>query len=91
MGYHQQQGGGWSGDLLLIDQEKLNDAEHVSDVYVKRLKAPEVFPTLINGSDVFPLVEGSIAQPGPKPKGIRRRPPPRLAASDGLQQEGNEP
>ena len=28
-GYHRKQGGGSSGDLLLLDQEQLNEADHV--------------------------------------------------------------
>ena len=34
LGYHQQAGGGWSGDLLLIDAEEVAAATHYSDIHI---------------------------------------------------------
>ena len=68
LGYHQQAGGGWSGDLLLIDAEEVAAATHFSDIHIKRFKAAEVSPILKDSekkdSFCFPLAEGKIKQPG---------------------------
>ena len=45
MGYYQQAGGGWSGDLFIIDIDELEEAEDAADVYIKKLKAEEGFVT----------------------------------------------
>ena len=45
LGYEQKAGGGWSGDLWVVDSEELETAEHVNKVYPKRLKAAEVLVT----------------------------------------------
>ena len=65
LGYEQQAGGGWSGDLWIVDQEEIAKAEHSYEVYPKRLKAAEVEPVLQDGQFTFPLADGSLAQPGP--------------------------
>ena len=44
MGYVQQAGGTWSGDLWVVDWEELEQAEHFSEVTIKRFKAEEVRP-----------------------------------------------
>ena len=41
-GYHQHTGGGWSGDVYVIDQENLEDSESYSDVYLRRVSATEI-------------------------------------------------
>ena len=64
LGYYQQAGGGWSGDLLFADSEQIDEAESVSDIWVKRLKAQEVIPVKKNDNFVFPLAQGTIRQPG---------------------------
>ena len=66
MGYVQHAGGGWQGDLKIIDQDEIDEAERVSQVHVKRFKAAEVFVRYkINERQLFfPLVDGSIGQPG---------------------------
>ena len=38
MGYVQHAGGGWTGDVELIDWESCEEAEHASEIYEKRLK-----------------------------------------------------
>ena len=35
LGYDQQEGGGWSGDLLILDWEEIENAEHFSDIHIK--------------------------------------------------------
>ena len=65
IGYSQHAGGGWNGDLLVLDWEQMAKAERVCDVQIKRFKAAEVdvivFP---DGSFRFPLAEGALSQPG---------------------------
>ena len=39
IGYALQTGGGWTGDLLLVDWEDVENAESVRDIYATRLKA----------------------------------------------------
>ena len=75
LGYDQQAGGGWSGDLLLADQEELAAADSVSDVYIRRIPQKEVEVILVGGKWVFPLAVGSLQQPtgGVKEKAMRRR------------------
>ena len=54
LGYEQQAGGGWSGDLWIVDQEEISKAEHSYEVYPKRLKAAEAEPVLKDNDSVFP-------------------------------------
>ena len=42
VGYSQQAGGGWSGDLIIADWEEIENAETASEIYTKRFKAKEV-------------------------------------------------
>jgi len=63
LGYDQQEGGGWSGDLLLLDWEELEHADHFSDVHIKRFKAAEVTAIKIGTLFRFPLAEGVLSQP----------------------------
>ena len=62
MGYSQQAGGTWSGDLLVADWEELEKADHVSDVTMKRFKAKEVHPVKLVDF-VFPVSAGRLKQP----------------------------
>ena len=64
LGYEQQEGGGWSGDLLVLDWEEIEQAEHFSDIHIKRFKASEVETSKLSGKFRFPLAEGLIRQPG---------------------------
>ena len=64
LGYEQQEGGGWSGDLLVLDWEEIEQAEHFSDIHIKRFKASEVETSKLSGNFRFPLAEGLIRQPG---------------------------
>ena len=73
VGYAQHAGGGWTGDLLLVDSEEIEDAESVSDIYIKRFKAQEVNPTKIADNFRFPLAQGDLRQPGAQPRTRRSR------------------
>ena len=75
MGYVQHAGGGWQGDLKIIDAQEMDEAEKVALVNVKRFKAAEVFvdyrtasgssaTSREEGKIYFPLAEGSVGQPG---------------------------
>ena len=61
--YDQRHGGSFSGDLWVIDQEELEAAQAKSQVYPKRIKAPEVQPLKKDGKFRFPLAEGELMQP----------------------------
>ena len=64
IGYHQQEGGGWSGDVEVIDWEELEQATEARSVKVKRFKAQEVKAMKYNGEFRYPLAEGDLDQPG---------------------------
>ena len=62
MGYSQQAGGTWSGDLLIADWEELEKADHVSEITMKRFKAKEVHSVKLVDF-VFPVSAGRMKQP----------------------------
>ena len=64
LGYEEQEGGGWSGDLLILDWEEIENAEHISDIHIKRFKAAEIDVVEIGTDFRLPLAEGIIRQPG---------------------------
>ena len=68
LGYSQRAGGGWNGDFLLIDVDQLHNAEHINDVYTKRIKAKEVIVQKDCEKFVFPAAYGDVNQPGDGPK-----------------------
>ena len=72
LGYVQHAGGGWTGDLRVIDQEEINEATLVSEVYPKRFKSSEVFVRLRKEKVYFPLAEGNLSQPGLDAKRAKR-------------------
>ena len=94
MGYEQQAGGGWgSKDLLIIDSEELENAEHTSEVKIKRFRASEIIAVMEDDSFSFPVAEGNLSQPGfarVQPRRVRRRPAPAAAPGDGERDEGEE-
>jgi hypothetical protein len=64
MGYDQQAGGGWSGDLLVADWDQIENAEYPSEIYIRRLKSAEI-EVVKNGDNFrFPLAHGELRQPG---------------------------
>ena len=73
VGYDQMSGGGWSGDLYVLDCNQLSAAEAIYDVYVRRIKAEEVFVDKdAHGNFVFPCADGKLAQPLGTSKSFRR-------------------
>jgi hypothetical protein len=54
VGYDQQAGGGWSGDLLVVDWDQVEIAEHFNDIYIKRFKAAEVEAIKVSDKYRFP-------------------------------------
>ena len=44
-GYQQHAGGGWTGDVEVIDWEQREDAEHVSEIHRRRFRSGENFVT----------------------------------------------
>jgi hypothetical protein len=62
IGYDQQAGGAWSEDLLVVDWDELEQAEHCSEVHIKRVAGKEV---VCNKPYRFPLAEGICRQPSP--------------------------
>ncbi len=75
LGYDQHAGGGWSGDLLIANQEEIAQAESVSDIYIRRVPQREMEVRSISNDFVFPLAKGNLSQPvgGVKEKSLRRR------------------
>ena len=71
-GYEQQAGGGWSGDVLIVDWDELDDATATGNVHVKRFKAAEVWPHKYQGKFRFPLAEGELDQPGMRAAQVRK-------------------
>ena len=59
VGYAQRQGGGWTGDLEICDWENIQNAEHSSEIHVKRFKANEVQVMMLGDKHRFPLYEGT--------------------------------
>ena len=60
VGYSQHAGGGWDGDLLIVDWDELAEAEFSYQVAVKRFKAPEVTILKFGDKFRFPLAEGML-------------------------------
>ena len=57
VGYIQRAGGGWSGDLEVVDWENLDKAKTFAEGYPRRIRAPEV--KVIGAEDGkfhFPLI-----------------------------------
>ncbi len=64
MGYVQNAGGGWSGDVEVIDSIDLTNAQHAEEVHVKRVNANEI--SILkhkDGSFTFPVREEEWEQP----------------------------
>ena len=79
MGYVQHAGGGWTGDLNVLDAEEVAAAQHFSDINIRRFKSQEVTPKLCGKEFVFPLADGSLRQPGVNPQDAERSDPFRSA------------
>ena len=57
MGHQQRAGGSWSGDLYVSDTEEIENAEHVSDMYLNRFNHKEVHVVKVDGKFIFPCEE----------------------------------
>ena len=64
LGYEQQEGGGWSGDLCILDWDEIESAQHFSDMHIKRSKSSGVLAVQDVAKFRFPLAEGILRQPG---------------------------
>ena len=73
IGYVQHAGGGWTGDLWVIDKEEISTAEYLSDVTHKRFTNVEV-DIIKDGEEFkFPMIEEELDQPGGRPPFVRRK------------------
>jgi len=72
LGYVQHAGGGWSGDVNVLDWEELDKADYVSQCNIRRFKAEEVHAVKPGGKFIFPLAEGDLRQPGDEQAQYRR-------------------
>lgn len=64
LGYSQQSGGTWNGDLLILDWGEMENAQTIAAIHIKRLKAKEVIPTMRGELHNFPCADGKLRQPG---------------------------
>ena len=66
IGYHQQAGGYWSKDYMIVDWEDMHQATHISQVTVRRINSKQVFPQISDdGNWTFPCPTGELFQPMP--------------------------
>ena len=63
MGYHQKAGGGWSGDVDILDSLELTTAGEIEELHTKRISASEMIVTKLNGDFVVPVAKHNWAQP----------------------------
>ena len=49
---------------MVADWDKIENAEHVSEIHPKVFKAAEVEPAMLGELFRFPLAEGRLRQPG---------------------------
>ena len=73
IGYKQQAGGGWSGNLRVLGWDELNEATHVSRVYERDLPADQARPQKVNHKFQSPLINRDLNQPGLKATEMSRR------------------
>ena len=94
VGYEQQAGGGWSGDLKIADWEQIENAESHSQINYKTFKAAEIEVVKTGDHFRYPLAEGVLRQPGSNNHKIRslrlRRAKDDLAHDDGRPTEVEE-
>ena len=73
VGYDQIVGGGWSGDLYVLDWYQLEASDAIHQVYVRRLKAEEGFAEKsADGAFRFPCATGELSQPTGATRCFRR-------------------
>lgn len=66
VGYKQRHGGGWTGELEIVDWDEVQNAEFASEITVKTFKAPEIEVVKYGEKHRFPLARGDLRQPGPR-------------------------
>ena len=71
VGYVLHAGGGWTADVLLVDQEEINIAKYRSECQPKRIKFAEVHLAQQEENFRFPMIEYDLNQPGPRPPYVR--------------------
>ena len=72
MGYHQKAGGGWSGDVDILDSLELTTAGDIEEVHTKRISAAEMVVTKLDKEFVFPIIKYGWDQPNDGHKLTRR-------------------
>ena len=63
IGYSQEAGGSWNGDLLIAEWFAIENAERAGAIHVQRIKAKEVVVMKLDGKFRFPLQAGDLRQP----------------------------
>ena len=63
IGYVQQAGGGWTGDLYIADWQQIEQAEYSTDIHIKRFKAEEVEVVWRNATCCFPIAADDLLLP----------------------------
>ena len=69
----QYAGGGWTGDIHIIDWQEVEQAERKTDIHIKRLKADEVELVEIQKQIFFPVKTGRLVMPEDPPSSRHRR------------------
>ena len=73
VGYDQIVGGGWSVDLYVLDSLQVAASESIYQIYVRRIKAEEVFSEKDAKNDFqFPCATGEVLQPYGNSKSFTR-------------------
>ena len=73
VGYHQNLGGGWSGDVEVIDAFELTHAGEISGAHCKRVHSSEItIQKHPDGKFMFPVTEQAWEQPLDNYKMTRR-------------------
>lgn len=72
-GCKQQAGGGWSGNLKVIDQDEMNEQKHITQVYLRDSPSDQMWPQVVGGRFHVLLAEGELNQPGLKASELSRR------------------
>ena len=63
VGFAQNVGGLYNGDLFVVDWEDMAQAERASEIPIRRIKEKEVRPKFYGGKFRFPVKEGVLSQP----------------------------
>ena len=70
VGYDQRAGGGWSGDLMVLDMEELMSNDCDSKLFhSRRIPTSDVFVEQVKGQFAFPVQDPNFSQPAYKVNG----------------------